>query len=199
MSNDIINIKISNEDIKKAQQYLEAFGSSAETAIVRAINRAVSGVRTDAATNIRKEFNVRAADIRKSFSVIKASACALKRGSGASAKSSGKRFSLMKFNPRPKTATRRNMPKFGVSAVVKKGKRKVYRDAFVGTGQDSGNLLVFRRKDKDRLPVISQTAPSIPQMLSTVNVNDKMQQKLSERFSKNLNREINFILQKNKG
>jgi hypothetical protein len=84
----------------------------------------------------------------------------------------------------------------GVSAEVRKGRRKVYPGTFVGRGRRSGKLLVFKRKGVSRLPVVAQTRLSVPQMIGNEDVESKIRENATLRFRRTLAHEIDFTMRK---
>jgi hypothetical protein len=186
------DVQISRRDLDMADRFLDALGPAARSAVARSINRAVTGVRTDAVKEVRQVYNVKAGDVRKTFTIRRASNRVLAGVAG----SSGRRLSLSAFGIRPRTASRKRMPAKGVSAEVRKGRRKVYPGTFVGRGRRSGKLLVFKRKGASRLPVAAQTRLSVPQMIGNENVESKIRENATLRFRRTLAHEIDFTMKK---
>lgn len=188
----MLDIRIGSDQVRKAELFLDSMGDAARTGVVRSLNRAIYGVRTDGVAQVREQYNISASDARRSFYIRKANFTSLE----ATARSSGRRVNLMAFGARPKLPTRRRVPPVGVSAEVIRGRRKVYPGTFVGRGQRSGKVMVFRREGRERLPVESVTRLAVPQMLGSVRINEAVQAGAVVRFEKNLDHEIDFLLRR---
>lgn len=184
----IINLD-QNNCTEKAEMFLRNLGRQAQPAIARALNRVAKGVPTDSVKEVRKEYNVKAGPVRKSFEIKKAKPAALE----ARAKASGHKVPLINFGARPSSPGRRK-PALGVSVQVKK-QRKVLRHSFVAR-MKSGHIGVFQREGEFRLPIEQKFGPSIPEMISNEKVINLIQENANERFKKNLDHEIDYVLQK---
>jgi len=174
---------------RKIKTFLKSFGKPAEVAVARSLNRAIQGVRTDSAVEVRKEYNVKATPVKKSFRMERAGLGALE----AAAVASGRRIPLVDFGARPKQPGGRK-PVDGVSVQVKK-ERKVLKHSFLARLK-SGHVGVFQREGDARLPINQKFGPSIPEMIGNQEVVDRIQANAEQRFSKTLDHEIDFALQK---
>jgi len=185
----VLQVSISDKDSERAEMFLKSFGNQAKGAVRKSLNRAITGVKMDAAREAGKAYNVKPADVKKTFSNSKASGNRLK----ATATFSGKRTPLYRFGAKPARPTKRR-PKVGVSVQVK-ASRKVVRGAFVAK-MKSGHVSLFKRSGAHRLPLRELEGPAVPQMLNNQGVREKLQGSAADRFSKNLDHEMNYLIQK---
>lgn len=185
----MIDIAINKNDIANARQFLKGFGKTAERAVSRALNRAVAGVKTDAAKASRKAYNVKATRVKKGFKIKKAGNTVLE----AVAVSSGPRIPLINFGARPSKPGVRK-PLAGASVQVKQGRKNV-RHSFAAKMR-TGHTGLFRRKDKERLPIQELYGPAVPQMIGNEKIQAEIKENAVIRFNKNLNHEVDYALQK---
>lgn len=183
-----MRVKIDATDLVSAQKVLESFGDAARPMVAKALNRATRGIRTDASKMTRQEYNVKARQIRGSFSVRPATRSSL----SAAAVSKGGAISLRHFNPLPSKPGRR--PRDGVSVKVTRTRKKI-PGSFVAR-MPNGSLGVFQRKGRSRLPIKKLYGPSVPQMLDHDNVLPDLQDGATLRFNKNLDHEIDYFLKR---
>jgi hypothetical protein len=143
-------------------------------------------MRTDAYREARKDYTIRAADVRQAFT---------SRIWGSppmgQATFSGRKIPLVRFSPRPAGVTRRRPPG-GVSVLVK-AQRKRITGSFVAR-MKSGHLGIFQRQGTDRLPIEEKFGPALAQMLDNPEVNERIRERAAERFDKNLRHEFDFAL-----
>lgn len=184
----MISITLRGDDIEKAKRVLAMLGDQARPAVARAVNRAVQGVATDAGQMGGRLYNVRSGDVKKSFTLVKASPGNLT----GMAVSKGKVLSLRLFSPSPGPGKKR--PAGGLSVVIKRqsGRLRV-SGAFWGMLSRGNAASVFRRLGNVRLPIEKLFGPSVPQMLGNKNVADRIQEKAAERYGTNLDHEINRL------
>jgi hypothetical protein len=180
-----------NQDSAEMQmsEVVRALGPAANQATARALNRAIAGVRTDSVREVRKEYSVAPAAVRKSFRVHRA-----KRGFlEAEAVSTGGRIPLVKFGARPSSPGKRK-PRIGVSVQVKRA-RKVVPGSFVAR-MKSGHVGMFTRDGDGRLPISQKFGLSVPEMIGNDEVMARIQAGADDRFNKNLAHELDFALSK---
>jgi hypothetical protein len=126
------------------------------TATLRAINRAVDAVSTEANKEVRKVYRIRAQVVRRAITKRRAY-----RGQAVMSGAvvfRGKRLNLADFNAR-QTAK-------GVSVqVLVDGPRKVIPGVFMATNTSTGFRGVFRRVGKSRYPIKNLKSISIPQAI----------------------------------
>ena len=194
-----LEFEIDASGVDKAERFLKALGPAAEKGVRRALDRAVKGVRTDAVREVRKEYNVTAKAVRDSFIVLRPGRRASSEFS-VNAVFRGNRIKLLAFGARPAKIGGRK-PRKGISVMVKRS-RKTVLSSFLAA-MKSGHVGVFRRTGKfgrngnKKLEHIEElTGPAVPQMVGNMEIVDKLHDGAMERFDKNLNREINFAINK---
>jgi len=141
----------------------------------RTIKRTVNKFKTVTTREVRKTYNVKAKDLKKHIK--------LKRTSNFeylfTAKS--ERFGLEKFGAR--------QTKQGVSVRIRKDRgRKVIKGAFLAK-DIKGNIRIFKRRYKERLPLDRFYSISIPQMFNKEIVNkgfEEAQKTFEKEFKHNL-------------
>lgn len=185
----MLDIQIDGTELQQARSVLEAFGRQGRNLVARSLNRAGRGIPTDASREARKEYNVKAREVKGTFSLFRANSNQLQAG----ASSKGGPLSLIHFGARPrKPGTRR--PKRGVSVQVM-GSRAVIPKTFVAQ-MPGGGTGVFWRRGKTRLPIDKRLGPSVPQMLDHENVQPDLEEGVRNRFLKTLDHEVDHFLAK---
>ena len=172
--------------LDKAEDFINGFGHAGKKGTSRALNRAIQGTKTDSARETRKEYKVKARDIRDSLRISRSTPSKLM----AEARGSGHRIPLAKFGARPARPGGRR-PKRGISVHVKS--RKVLRSSFMA--RIRGHVGVFTRKGDASLPIEQKYGPAVPEMIGNPDVLERMTQGAQARFEKNLDHEINRTLQ----
>lgn len=183
----MLDIQIDGTELQQARSVLEAFGRQGRNLVARSLNRAGKGIPTDASKEARKEYNVKAREVKGSFSLFQANSNQLRAG----ASSRGGPLSLIHFGARPrKPGTRR--PKRGVSVQVM-GPRTVIPGTFLAR-LSGGDPAIFWRRGKKRLPIDKRLGPSVPQMLDHENVQPNLEEGARNRFLKTLDHEVDHFL-----
>lgn len=185
----VLQVSISDKDAERAEMFLTSFGGQAQGAMRKSLNRAITGVKMDAAREAGKAYNIKPADVKKTFRKSNASGARLK----ATATFSGQRIPLYRFGAQPARPTKRR-PKAGVTVQVK-ATRKVVRGGFVAK-MKSGHVSLYKRSAAHRLPIRQLDGPAVPQMLNNLGVREKLQGAAAARFSRNLDHEMNYLIQK---
>lgn len=133
-------VRLSESDIKAAKRALIFVEDGFPKAYARALNKSATSVRTDMVGLVRKEYNYKAAAIRKRIEIRRATRADL----SASLYSSGRHVNLTDIIGTRKT-------KKGVSVNVKKSTgRKLIPRAFINQGVKSGKRIVLRRPGNPR-------------------------------------------------
>lgn len=199
----MIKISIDPIDKAKVQDMFSGMKTIGEKVISRSLNKTLTGVKTDASTEIRKELNAKKAAVDETFKMDKATTKKLT----AAITSTGKPLALIDFIG---TAQRTK----GVSVLVKKtGTRKITPGTFIATIKD-GHKGVFWRKwhrtkkpknpkirygslsGKFRLPMSERFGPRVPDILSNDSVMDTVLKKAGDRLHTNIGSELNYELSK---
>jgi hypothetical protein len=206
----MITINMKRDDIEKVRFMLSEVKNAPARVISRAINKTLTGVKTDASTAVRGIITAKKSAVDKTF---KSSIATLTNLSGAF-QSTGRPLPLIDYAAR--------QTKAGVSVQVKKLKpRKVIPGTFISTVRSSqqaeagsaGHTGVFWRvyrgdkkpvkktgysklPKKYRLPIEQKFGPRVPDILSNEPVMAGVLKKADERLHTNMERELNFELSK---
>lgn len=162
-----------------------------EKATVRALNRTIEQVRTQASREVRAAgYNLKAAVVRATMKMHRASAGRL----WARVVASGRPIPLVQYSARQ---TRK-----GVTVNVMNG-RKLVPGAFIAKMRN-GKIGVFEREMPQRkrtkankyaaLPVRHLHGPSIPAALANAKVQQALQRLIEQKFPEILAREARFII-----
>lgn len=190
-----MEIHLAGSAVEKMDMVLNSFGARGKAAVVRALNRALTGVKTDSSKEIRKQYpGAKAGKIKKTFSVKKAS----KTNLIGMAKSRSVREPLIHFNARPNKPGTRRPP---VGASVQITTRKRIKGAFVAR-MANGHLGLFVRSGrygrlgdpgKERIQELFTFA--VPQAVKWIEENEgAISAGARERFAKNLDHEMNRVM-----
>ena len=190
--NGMIDIKISDNALERANRALRQILSQSPQAVSRAVNRTMDGLRTDAVRETSKKYFVKAKDVRSSITFRKATAGNLM----GVMMSKGKRHSLADYqltpsSPKPgsktqlKGAVKREggLKSLGPAFLVKRAGGRYFPFYRVGSG--SGN----RYKG-----IQSLISPSMPQIIKNEETVEAMERGAEERFAKRLDHEIKQLL-----
>lgn len=195
-----ISIRIDEASILNARVLLEGIRNGAEKAIASAVNKTMTGVKTDAGREIAKELNLSQARIKKDLYVS--------RMPNAALTARGRPVGLASFTGTRQTAK-------GVSVKVKK-MRAVLKHAFLATTKGGAQNVFWRAfkgprakgpvgraskwpfqrlvyaalPKKFRLPVDRLAGPRVPDILSNDDVMKNVQVLGAERLTKNLAHEV---------
>lgn len=166
-----------------------------EKATVRALNKTMEQVRTQASRAVRAEgYNLKAATIKAAMKMHRARAGQL----WARLVASGKPVPLMQYGARQ---TRK-----GVSVNVQKG-RKLIPGAFIARMRN-GRVGVFVRDEKAArrprmksnkyadLPIRELFGPSVPAGLANAKVQEALQRLIEEKFPQILASEARFVIER---
>lgn len=202
MAQSAIRLEIDRVSLLNAQASLRKIPKGVERVTVRAVNKTLTGVRTDSVKEIQKVITPKAAVIRKTLSIQKAT---VSRMSGR-VESRGKSLGLIHFRAR--------QIKKGVTVQVKKqNRRKLVKGAFIAESNKARN--VFWRyyhtgKPKPvkprvryaalpavyRLPIQRLTGLSVPDVMGDDKVMREIQKKAGVRLQKNFSHEVSYMLGK---
>ena len=193
-----LTLSLNIQGEQRADEALRNLGRRAEQPLARAINRAIQGVRTDLVDGAREHYNVKAKTVRGAIDLTRARASTAKqsRRLDARIRVSGSTLPLYSFGPRPRRPTPQRPPRVGVSVQVMKGSgRSKIPGAFVADLPARG-LGIYRRAGRigntDKL--ISLHTVSVPQMVDHDRVLERVESGAQERFSKNLEHEVDRAL-----
>ena len=184
-----MEIRIDKNQLSGVRKMLLELRGQFPRAFSRALNKTVTGTRTDLVGLVRRDYNYKAAAIRKRIALNKATFQHL----SASVKSSGGGVHLTDIAGTRQTKT-------GVSVNVKKatGRRLISR-AFIREARNSGKTIVFRRQEiggkmVPRLPLGARYA-SHPEVIYNTPENwPRIQKQAGERLDKNFDHEVDTVL-----
>lgn len=149
----------------------------------RALNRTLTGLRTDVDRTIRGTLNLKARDVRKDIRVRRARP----GGDEASVVVAGRAAPLSRFGARQ---TRR-----GVSVKVRKGGARVrFRHAFL-VKFASGRLAAVERRGIGRLPIDQLFSTAPVQLLDDEQIIRRLGARALDRYARELDHEIERRLQ----
>ena len=196
----MINIKIDGRQMTAAQQLLKDFPAEVNRAAAAAINRALTTVRKATSVTIRKQYVVKAGDIKKSMTMKRTDRNTL---SGL-IKTVGRPLFLEKFKLSKNANGRVSFDIFIGKAGKRKKRNPIRVQVLAGGGLKAlrrgalyrppvksriagGSGALLRRVGKSRYPVKTPAGPSVPQMMGADRVLDDLtplaQAVLEERFA----------------
>jgi hypothetical protein len=201
-------IKFNEADMRTVRSMLSGIPQAIALVTMRAINKTLTGVRTDASAAVRAEITAKKAAIDATFKITPASAVNL---SGRIA-STGRPLALIDYAAR--------QTKKGVSVQVLKARpRKIIPRTFVATMRvrqlpESGHEGVYWRvwhtsgaaakkprlqyaalPKQYRLPIKERFGPRIPDIMSNEPVMKTILAKTDERLHGNMMHELNYELE----
>ena len=173
---DSFNIKLNGMDgIKKMlddEIYAKALG--------RSLNRTKTKFKSATTKKVRETYNIKAKELKKYIKFKKTGDLEWR----FVVKSSP--LGLEKFKPR--------QTKSGVSVMVKKGNRIKLAHAFLAKDRN-GNIRVFERETKKRMPISRLFSLSVPQMFNE-KILEKGFKEAEETFEKEFKHNLDYYLGK---
>lgn len=180
-----VTVNVDRRVLRDVQIRLGNMSNKAPDVITRALNRSMTTVAASISRETRKEYSIKAGDIKASLTKTKASKSAMT----AIVKSQGQLIPIDRFRVSPKTVQpKRKKP---IKIGVKKGTLKEVKGPFVA---NLNGIKVFERTGKNRLPIKRIMGPSIPQMIGNEVITNKINQDGLTQFNSRINHEINRIL-----
>jgi len=173
--------------VAKVRRKLEAIPRGLDKVLALTANKVVKGAQTDAVKIIAEKVNLKQADIREDFDILRATwsqpdAVLEAHGRGG--------VSLSRFGPTPRRGGKR--PKKGLSVkILRRGTKKVARGTFwLPTGT------VFRRIGKGRKDIEKAWGPSMMTYYRRTSTLRRVKKKVVERLAKELPRQVRYVLLK---
>lgn len=196
-------IKIDESDLQRVSDMLGGIKGLPERVSVRALNKTLTGVKTDSSAEIRAVITAKKAAVDETFKIQKASTGNMT----ASISSTGKPLALIDYSSR--------QTKKGVSVQVRKDHaRKIVPSAFIATMQ-SGHKGVFWREwhggtkkpvnpkinyaalpRQYRLKIKELYGPRVPDIMSNDPVMKNILSKAGDRLHSNLVHETDYEFSK---
>lgn len=210
-----ISINVSEADLNRTIWALRNIEGGAAKAIMRSVNKALTGVKTDMARETARELNLTQKRIKKDIDITPARATTL----SGRVTSEGRPVNLEQFKAKQK--------KKGVSVKVKKsGGRKMIKHAFIflglagkkrkrnrlvgwrektgenahliGTKKPKQNMKYSKLPDQYRLPIETLYGPRIQDITGKPSIIKIIEEKAGERLQKELSHQTQRLLDKQK-
>lgn len=181
-SQTFITVKSNLDDTLK--QFDQLTDELKGKALSRGMNRTGQRSRTIMTREVRKEYNVKATDIKNSIRIKRNSPRGDKLGEkiiGIILESKGRRLPFGYFSPKQNAV--------GTSVKIKKA-RKMIPSAFLA--QLQAEQAVAQRKGKKRLPIQQLYTISIPEMLASKKVSDVVLKAIEDELEKRIMAELNY-------
>ncbi|MFP7469997.1 phage tail protein [Niallia taxi] len=181
-----LTVDLNRQMLEDVQSRLGGMSNKAPNAITSALNRTLTNIASNVSKEVRKEYNIKASDVKQTITKTKAS----RSNMTALVVSKGNLVPLDRFkvSPRAVQPKRKKPIKVGVK---KDGGLKTTVGAFVS---DINGIKVFQREGRKRLPVKRLFGPSVPQMLGNDEVVNRINQEGALMFNNRIDHEINRIL-----
>lgn len=175
-------IEFNVSQIERAERLLGEIPGALPKAQAAAINRSLITARAEIVRSVRKEYVIKAEDVRNTIKVTSASAAS----PIGRIKSMGGPIPLVKFDASKENPVR--------VRVKKTGGKKPIKHAFLQR-MGNGYKGIFIRAGKARYPLKQLYGPSVPQMVGNENVMKSVEEKAIETLDKRISHEINRILE----
>lgn len=183
MGNDFI--RLDKDSIAHMTSYLKAMPQAIPKAIARAMNRAISSAKTEASRTLRTKYTLKASTINETMSLVKAKPNSLVAELKSQSYTASLPLNRYKVNPKRDTT---GSPHRAVTIEKIKGKPIKLEKGFVWNGN------VFSRSGDERLPIIKQTGPTVPQLLNSEKIMPQLQEYAQQSFEKRLSHEVDVLL-----
>lgn len=175
-----------NYEKGKVEAKLGSQKKRAPVVMARAINRAISTMKTSTNKEARVLYHLKSGDINKTFSIKKAS----KNNLRAVIISKDTKLGIEKYKISPKQP-RPGKPPTSLKVAVKKDGLKPIEGAFVA---DIHGIKVFKRTSKRRLPINRIMGPAIPQIIKNKEIMKNSEKAAIKMYKKRIEHEINRML-----
>lgn len=182
-----LTLTIDQKQFNRAMRDLKEIPAGARRAMTAALNKTITGVRTDTNREVRADYVIKQADVTKQLKARKASRNSLV----AELNGTYDPISLEKFKVTPKR-TSGIRPAGGLKVSVKKGSSSRIEHAFMANL--GGSARVATREGTSRLPIQKRFGPAVVQMLNNPDVDDRIQRLAQERLNKNMEHEIDRLM-----
>lgn len=185
----MVNVKVSLPGLQHfLDQVTVQTPMNVRKAVARTLNETMTKSQGIMAKQASSVYDVTQADIRKSFSTWTANYKDMRAG----VRSADNKFNLVNFGVKAKKSENR---KSGSKVMISelRGRRTPVSAGFMAI-VGSGHLGIFRRKGKERYPIIEMVAGSPPQMIHAKRNWPIIQLELQSFFWHNLPRNLNFYV-----
>ena len=183
-----ITLKITGEQLKRAQQLLRAYPVRMPMLMADVLNRAIAKARTETVSAVTARYQIKAGDVRTTLHLVHATRNRLI----ARLSSKGARIPLYQFTVIPRGIKRPTRPKAGLKVGVLRGSRKPMMHAFVEE-MKSGHIGVFTRRGTGRFPIEEKFSPDVPSMVGYKTVIDRIEAQAVAMYEKRLDHAISQL------
>lgn len=182
-------ISVSAENLKAIQKALSGTPKKVNQVLSRAVNRAVTNVKSNISKKVREQYVVKASDVKDSLHITKATV----GYPVAVVKSTGKKLNLTKFRISPIEPRPTSPPKNGYRVEVKKseGLKTVPRGFLAYTKNSLG---FFQRTGSSRMPIKRLMGPSIPEMIGHEDTIEYIESEARSMLNKRIEHELERVL-----
>lgn len=189
----VIHIQTAGGDsLARAEKLLSGIPGGMEKAVRSAMARSVSHLRTSSVKAVRERYDIAAADVRANENVTVR--YSYHDGVQASILFAGRKIPLHRYGgaaPKYPVPGNPNAPAFGHQ--LKSTSPERFHNAFVARMPVSGHVGLFERTGgKDEIQEIMGS--SVPQMLGSPEVEERLARESMEKFEDRLDHEINAFL-----
>ncbi|MCI8810399.1 MAG: hypothetical protein HFF84_09795 [Oscillibacter sp.] len=189
----MIHIQTAGGDsLARAEKMLSGIPGGMEKAVRSAMARSVSHLRTNSVKAVRERYDIAAADVRANENVTVR--YSYHDGVQASILFAGRKIPLHRYGgaaPKYPVPGNPNAPAFGHQ--LKSTSPERFHSAFVARMPVSGHVGLFERTGgKDEIQEIMGS--SVPQMLGSPEVEERLARESMEKFEDRLDHEINAFL-----
>lgn len=180
------DIQIDLSEVNKVVKGLKGFEKQMPGAAMSAINRTLDHVATKIGRLVTAEYIIKTSDVKATFVETKR---AIKSNLAAHIKSKSRRLTFSHFPiSRSKNGVRVKVKRSGYKSI------NTYPGAF--TQVLAGQTQVMRRRGDSRYPVDVLRTLSVPQMIDSTNVSEKIQEVAKNKLAERIEHEINYRLSK---
>ena len=194
----VIHVQTAGGDsLARAEKMLSGIPGGMEKAVRSAMVRSVSHLRTSSVKAVREHYDIAAADVRANETITVRYSC--HDGIQASLTFAGHKLPLHRYGgaaPKYPVPGNPNAPAFGHQ--LKSTSPERFHNAFVARMPVSGHVGLFERTGgktstgKDEIQEIMGS--SVPQMLGSPEVEERLARESAETFEDRLDHEINAFL-----
>lgn len=183
------------ESLERAKKLLGDIPGGVEKAVRSAMARSVSHLRTGSVRALRERYDISAANVRADENVFVR--YTYRDGVQAAVTFAGRRIPLYRFGGASPSQPSGRVPAWG--HVLKSTSPTQFLDAFVARmPPPASHIGIFERtgaktsNGKDQIRELF--GPSVPQMLGSKEVEERLSREAMEKFEERLDHEINAIL-----
>ena len=188
----MISINVSSQNMDKIIRLMTKAPKEVQKAAAVSINRTILTARKEASVNIRKNYIIKAKDIKTALSYTRA------KGNGflmGEIKAKGPAPLLTAFRVSI-YRTKRGYTRPPKVQVLKSSGAKTVNGMFNGKSKSSGYIGLMQRTSKKRYPLRIPHGPSVAQMLGSERVLNVITAKAEETLNKRFLHEVEYRINK---